>query len=81
MKCKSELFMLAEVFWRGQKNPLPFSKIPPSRRGGERKIQDKDSEISRLKMLGHHLQIKTLTAESDVIVVKDHGYGGENRSQ
>jgi hypothetical protein len=27
-------------------------------------------------MFGHHLQIKTLTAESDVIVEKDHGYGG-----
>ena len=38
-------------------------------------------ESSELEVLGHHLQVKTLTAESDVIVVKDHGYGGENRSQ
>jgi hypothetical protein len=45
MKCQSKLFLLAEVFWRGQKNPLPFSKIPPCRRGGERKIQDKANDI------------------------------------
>jgi len=42
---------------------------------------DELSGLKMLEMLGHHLQIKTLTAESDVIVVKDHGYGGENRSQ
>ena len=38
-------------------------------------------ESSELEMLGHHLEIEALTAESDVIVEKDHGYGGENRSQ
>ncbi len=43
--------------------------------------RDEISELKMLEMLGHHLQVKTLTAESDVIVVKDHGYGGENRSQ
>ena len=93
MKCKSELFMLAEVFWLGQ-NKIPSPFLRSRLFGGEGRGRFKTrimistvavtpgcDESSELEVFGHHLQIKTLTAESDVIVVKDHGYGGENRSQ
>ena len=92
MKCKWKLFALAEVFWRGQKNLSPFlrSRLVGGEGRGKCKtklmistvaVTPRRDEISELQMLSHHLQVKTLTAESDVIVVKDHGYGGENRGQ
>ena len=89
----SELSLIAEVFWLRPKKILsPFlrSRLPSGEGRGKRKTRIMKStvavtpgrdESSELKMLGHHLEIETLTAESDVIEVKDHGYGGENRSQ
>jgi hypothetical protein len=95
MKCQSKLFLLAEVSWlRSKKILSPFLRSRLVGGEGRGKFKTKlmistvavtpgRDEISELKleMFGHHLQVKTLTAESDVIVEKDHGYGGENRSQ
>jgi hypothetical protein len=46
------IMYLAEVFWPGQKNPLPYAKVPLFQRGGERKIEEKDSDAHG-KSLGY----------------------------
>jgi hypothetical protein len=81
MKCKSKLFLLAEVSWLRSKKILSTflrSRLPGGEGRGKFKTRIMIStvavtpgrdESSELEVFGHHLQVKTLTAESDVIVI------------
>ncbi len=37
--------------------------------------------LRRLQMFCHHLQVKTFTSKSNVVIIKDHGDSRENRGQ